>query len=99
MIREYHLKKGRETLQFAWDAERGTVTGRDAILVLNSALFAQRQGYACIPPFPSTCDIVNPLKNISEMAAVLIEMGVELDDELSKALPSEVLDDDEGVVY
>lgn len=44
-------------IQVIWDSEKGTVTGRDAVRVLEYALSAQKQGFVITDPYPTSYEI------------------------------------------
>lgn len=74
MFRKLKLKSSvwhKPDIEFEWDPDARAVRGRDASIVLDLALDAVKAGEVVSHPFPTAYVIQNPLKNPSEMAAVL----------------------------
>ena len=87
-------------VQVIWDSEKGTLTGRDAVRVLEYALSAQKQGFVITDPYPTSYEIRDPLHHIAEMAAVLSSMNLRLSLEFAQAfstLPRPTTHHNEGL--
>ena len=90
MIRKLDFKDyNGNAIELFWDTEQGTLSGRDAIEVLDACLTAYKIGGITVRPLfvPIKRD---PLKNMAEMAAVLLHVfpSLELPKEFSAAFLS-----------
>ena len=95
MFRKLALKSSvwhKPDIEFEWDPDARAVRGRDASIVLDLALDAVRAGEVVSHPFPTAYVTHNPLKNPSEMAAVLGQYWV-LPADLVALLPKQEEDE------
>jgi hypothetical protein len=100
MFRKFNLKATvwhKQDLEFEWDPESRAVRGRDAQLVKEVVLDAVKEGSIVSHPYPTSYEIKNPLKNLSEMALVLGQFW-KLPEELAKSLPGGQADDEKPVL-
>lgn len=74
MRHEFNLQpitRNSKPLVFGWDSSTGELWGPDAALVKRLADMAIADGSVCVEPMPASMDIKDPLRNESEMAAIL----------------------------
>ena len=98
MFSQYKLEPAvwhQHPLEFEWDVERGELRGRDADKVLRLIDSALKDGYVVGHPYPTSYDITDPLRKVSEMA-VLLGQEWHLPDELSSAYPFRHDDDEDS---
>lgn len=58
-------------LQFGWDPDTGTLSGRDAAFVMLAVQTARRDGYTIVHPWPTSIPIQDPLHVQGELAAIV----------------------------
>lgn len=97
MFRSYTLQPAvwhQQPLEFEWDSASGSVRGRDADRVREMASSAITAGHIVGHPYPTSYPITDPLRNLSDMAA-LLGNDWQLSDDLADAYPH--IDDDDDI--
>ncbi len=85
----------QQPLEFEWNVESGELRGRDADKVRALVEAAVKEGSIVGHPYPTSYDIADPLRKLSEMA-VLLGQEWHLPDELSSAYPFRHDDDEDS---
>ncbi|MDP1674414.1 MAG: hypothetical protein Q8L65_15050 [Burkholderiales bacterium] len=86
-------------LDFAWDSDTGTFSGRDADRVQALVDEANARGMVTGHPYPTVYDITDPARTPSELAVVLGRYWT-LTGELAAAYPAIAADDaPEGALH
>ena len=65
------ITRNSKPLVFGWDSTTGELWGPDAAMVRRLAEMAIADGSVCVNPIPTSAEIKDPLRNKSEMAAIL----------------------------
>lgn len=81
MIHNLELKPlgAGQVVQFTWDSDAGTLTGRDAALIQSLVDEAIHHGDVLTDPYPSVYTLQgSPLHNVIDMAAVLSAYSLDI---------------------
>lgn len=103
MRHEFNLQpitRNSKPLVFGWDSLTGELWGPDAAMVKRLADMTIADGSVCVNPIPSSVDIKDPLRNESEMAAILgsrWHLPETIGRYYPKIVQSEI--DDDSVIY
>ena len=65
------VTRNSKPLVFGWDSSTGELWGPDADIVRRLAEQAKSDGSVCVHPIPSSYEILRPLFDVTEMAAIL----------------------------
>ncbi len=103
MRHEFNLQpisRNSKPLVFGWDSSTGELWGPDADTVKRLADMAITDGSVCVEPMPASVEIKDPLRNESEMAAILGSRW-HLPEDIGKHYPVRVKSEisDDSIIY